>query len=376
MESYPTSPLRLRESTLKKTMLGSRSRAVFGAGCIWLCAASGARTVRAQPEGDASDELAGARATFAEALRDEEAKRFAAALEKFRRVRAVRDTAAVEYRMGTCYEGLGLGVDAYTAYREATRLGKDDPRNAEVVAASADRLHALDKHLASLTLSLPAEAPANTEVRVDDRAIPSASLQDAVVLEPGTHVVTALAPASTPSRSEIVLPEGAHVSLTIPLGRPAPPPPPPTAPVAPSAVPDGSAPSRQGDGSSAPASPGGTLQAAGWLAVAGGGALLVAGGVVWALRENDIGKLNGACPGGTCPPGSDEDGLTSTRNRALTEGPVAIGLGAVGALGLAAGAYLLWQASTNGGTSARSSSALVLPVVTQRGGGAALVGEF
>jgi hypothetical protein len=359
-------------------MLAPRRRAILGAGCLWLCVASGARAARAQSGGDASDELAGARATFAEALRDEEAKRFAAALEKFRRVRTVRDTAAVEYRIGTCYEGLGLGVDAYTAYREATKLGQDDPRSAEVVAASADRLHALDKHLASLTLSLPSEAPSATEVRVDDRALPVASLQEPVVLEPGTHVVTAVAPGMTPSRSEIVLPEGAHVSLTIPMGPPAPPPPPPpVAPASTNPMPEGDAPAHEADSLPGSASPSGTLRSAGWVAAVGGGALLVGGGVVWALRESDIGKLHEACPNGMCRAGSDESDLTATRNRALTEGPVAIALGAVGALALVSGAYLLWETRKDDRANTRGArKALVVPVLAQRGGGAAVVGEF
>ena len=355
-------------------MLGSRRLAVLGVGCLWLCAASGPRSARAQGEEEAADELAGARATFAEALRDEEAKRYSVALEKFRRVRAVRDTASVEYRIGTCYEGLGQAVDAYRAYREATKRGQDDPRSAEIVAASVDRLHALDKHLASLVLSLPADAPSNTEIRVDDRAVPGESLRESVVLEPGSHVVTAIAPGTAPSRSEIVLPEGAHVSLTVPLGHSAPAP--PAASAATSPLPQENALPRGAEASSASSASGGTLRMAGWLAVAGGGALLVAGGVVWFLRENDISKLNRACSQGICPPGSDPGDLTATRNHALTEGPVAGALGVAGAVVLAAGGYLLWQATQNAGGRAKSGAALVVPVVAQRGGGAALVGEF
>jgi hypothetical protein len=53
------------------------------------------------------DGLDAARKLFADALRDEENGDFVSALEKFGRVRSVRDTASIEYRVGTCYEGLG-----------------------------------------------------------------------------------------------------------------------------------------------------------------------------------------------------------------------------------------------------------------------------
>jgi hypothetical protein len=62
-------------------------------------------TTRAAPA--QSSDLDRARALFAEALSDQEAGRTAMALEKYRRVAEVRDTAQVEYRIGTCLEGLG-----------------------------------------------------------------------------------------------------------------------------------------------------------------------------------------------------------------------------------------------------------------------------
>src|ERR1700689_5468470 len=118
-----------------------------------------------------ADPLAPARALFAEALRDEDAQRFSDALQKFQRVRSVRDTAPIEYRIGACYEGLGQPLPALAAYREATLLGQGDPQSADVVTASLDRLQALAKHLARLTLVLPSPSPTDAQVRVDDRSI-------------------------------------------------------------------------------------------------------------------------------------------------------------------------------------------------------------
>jgi hypothetical protein len=101
-----------------------------------------------------------ARALFAEALQDEEAGRFAVALEKFERVRAVRDTASIEYRIASCHEGLGEPAEAYRAYDAAEALGRQDPQSADVVRAASARRDALAKQVAQLTLVTPSPPPA------------------------------------------------------------------------------------------------------------------------------------------------------------------------------------------------------------------------
>ena len=121
------------------------------------CALLGARAAWAQPS--EADRLAGARALFSEALRDEEAGRLSDALQKFERVREVRDTAPVEYRIGSCNEGLGKPVAAYVAYRDAIALGQDDANSLDVVRGALDRLDALGHHVARLILVLPEGAP-------------------------------------------------------------------------------------------------------------------------------------------------------------------------------------------------------------------------
>src|SRR5579859_4223112 len=177
-----------------------------------------ASVARAQPPGPAApDALAGARALFAEALRDEEAGRFGEALEKFERVRAVRDTASIEYRIGSCYEGLGQPVPAYRAYLSAQTLGAGDPQAADVSHAAAVRSDALARKLARLTLIMPNPAPTDAEVRIDDGVVATA---DPIPLAPGRHVVAATASGAVPFRSEIALAVGAQVALTVVLEPP------------------------------------------------------------------------------------------------------------------------------------------------------------
>ena len=62
-----------------------------------------------------AEELAAARKLCTEALLDERDQRYEIALAKFQRVRDVKDTAAVRYRIGACQEGLGKLRDAAAA---------------------------------------------------------------------------------------------------------------------------------------------------------------------------------------------------------------------------------------------------------------------
>jgi hypothetical protein len=87
------------------------------------------------------------------------------------------------------------------------------------------------------------------------------------------------------------------------------------------------------------------------------GAGLLAGATVvtLVLRASDVGKLNDACPGGACPV-SRQDELTSTRDRALMEGPLAAVFGGTALVAATVG-FIVWPWSKSktqvavGGTS-------------------------
>jgi hypothetical protein len=285
------------------------------------CALLGARVARAQPSD--ADRLPAARALFADALRDEEAGKFSDALDKFERVREVRDTAPVEYRIGSCQEGLGKPAAAYAAYREAIALGQDDASNLDVVRGALDRLDTLGRRVARLTLVLSPGAPADTEVQIDDGPVTRDAIRRPVPLEPGPHVVTAVAAGTPPFRGEIELPAGAQASMTVSIGSATAPAP---ADVSPTAG------SRSG------------RRTAGFI-VAGTGAALVAAAVILLVaREDDIATLDRACPTTVCPPGTNAGAVESTRARALVEGPLAAAFGGAGAAMAGLGAYLVLSA--------------------------------
>jgi hypothetical protein len=300
----------------------------------------------AQAPAPASDEpLAAARALFAEALRDEDAGRFKDALEKFERVRAVRDTASIEYRIGTCHEGLGEPAPAFSAYLVAQELGRTDPQSADVSRAASERIEGLSKQVARLTLVMPTPAPIHSEVRVDDAVVPPGAA--AIPLAPGRHVVSATADGAAPFRSETVLSEGSQISLSVVLD------PRTTTTPEPAATRE-----------DAPSS-------AGWLALGGGVALGAASAILLVARHDAIADLNRACPGGRCPAGADAGGLESTRSRALVEGPVGVACGAAGIALAALGVY--WIAV--GHRTARAGPAVaVVPWIEHDGAGLAFTG--
>jgi hypothetical protein len=115
-------------------------------------------------------ELGAARQLFAEALRAEKEKRFDVALDGFRRVREVRDTAPVEYRIGTCLEGLGRLPEAISAYTAAVRLSEGDAAAADVGAGSRERIDALSKLVPPPP---PAQAPPDSGPHPDEKPPPA-----------------------------------------------------------------------------------------------------------------------------------------------------------------------------------------------------------
>jgi hypothetical protein len=271
-------------------------------------------------EGDspAADPLAAGRTLFAEALADEAAGHWQVALDKFQRVKTVRDTAPVEYRIGTCHDGLGHLAPAYEAYRAAIALGAPDPSMADVVQAARVRLETLSKHVARLTLVVPAGADADLSVQVDLATFARDALGQPVALEPGTHEVVATADGRVVFRSEVTLPEGGQASLPIVLAARSSSPPSTDRPIAPDS----------------------SRHTLGWILVGTGAALLAGAGAALLLRHADIATLNSACPRGVCPADRESD-LESTRDRALAEGPVAAGLAAGGVAAAALGLYFV-----------------------------------
>jgi hypothetical protein len=302
------------------------------------------------------EDLTSARKLFAEAVADEEAKRYDTALEKFRRVAAVRDTANVRYRIATCLEALGRRAEALTSYEAAQRLGAGDRSSAEVARAAGEHATQLDRVVPRLSIVLPPGAPAGTEVRVDDTVVDPASLGQPLPLDAGRHTIAATAPGDLPFRTAVTLPEGGRLSIGVTLE-----------PI-PAVTPEGSA---RATGSGAPPPPPPPLPpaeshgppAGAWVAFGVGGALAAGSVISLALRQVNLTTLTHDCgppnsSGYDCPSSLGGE-VHSAHDAAAIEGPLGIGLAVGAAVSLGFGVWLLTTPPSNG--------VHVTPAVSPRG---------
>jgi hypothetical protein len=290
------------------------------------------------------DDLAAARKLFAEAVADEDAKLYETALDKFRKVAAVKDTANVRFRVASCLEALGRRPEALASYEAAKRLGAGDATAVDAVRAATDRAAQIDRALPRLTVLVPSNAPPSTVVQVDAATVDAAALHEGLPLEPGEHSVTATAPGDLPFRTGVTLAEGARVTITValeplPAPPPAMPPPPPTDQAA------------RRTSSGAPAGA--------WVAFSVGGVLAAGSIVSFALRASNLSTMNHDCQSTgsstlSCP-ASLSDTVNRARQAALIEGPLGIGLAAGAVVSAGLGVWLL---------ASQSGSVQVAPAVT------------
>lgn len=323
------------------------------------CLAGSVLGASPRAQAQSADELKAARELFQEAYKDEQEKRFEAALDKFQRVARVRESAAVRYRIASVLESMNRLRAARDAFRALAASKPSLAANEQEIATSAaDRANALDKRIPSLTLTLDGKPPADLKVSIDGAEVPTAALAGPQPLEPGEHVITASGTGVTPFESRVKLSEGGAVALTVPVGGRA-------GPVEPPPGGGPSAPSRGGDKTLA------------IVALGAGGVLLVTSAVLLAVREGDISDLDEACPGGACP-SSRRTELESTRDQASTFGPLGITAGILGLGAAGLGVYLLARrdggappAATGARTPARvAAPRLELVAAPLAGGGA------
>ena len=300
-----------------------------------------------------------ARRLFRDAVADEEAHRYDTALEKFRRVDQVKETANVRYRMATCLEALGRRAEALDNYERAARLGEEDKASADAVSASAARAAQLEPVVPRLSFQLPADPRPGLEVRVDDKKVDDAALKDPMALDPGHHTVDASAPGYAPFHTGVTLAEGARVSISVALDPAAPVPPPspvpPPAPAEPAPV--------------APASP----PVAGIVALGLGGVLAAGSILSFILRGSNVASLEGCnqVRGVYQCPESDRGAYDAAK----IEGPLGIGLAAGAAIAVGLGVWLVVAPPSRAASSASASGALyVAPAVGPGLGGLVVAG--
>lgn len=314
----------------------------------------------AQTEAD----LTAARQLFSDALSDQNAHRYDAALDEFQRVAAVKDTANVRYRIATCLEALGRRAEALTNYEQAIKLGEAEKAAGAVVSAASAKAAELDRTVPRLAIVVPPDAPSGTEVRVDDSPIDRTALGDPLPLDPGHHTIAATAPGRTPFQTGVTLPEGGRMSITVtlePLPSPATMTPTAAASAAPSPAP-----------ASVPVAPpdttAGRTPTGAYVLLGAGGVLAVGSIVSLLLRQSNLNTLSNDCKtlasGSLSCPQARAGEVNDARHGAQIEGPLGLGLAGGAVVALGAG---IWMIATSH-PAAPSAGVRVAPVLTNTGG--------
>jgi hypothetical protein len=295
--------------------------------------------------------LAAARATFADGVTDESAKRYEAALEEFRQVATVRETANVRYRIASCLEALGRRADALASYETAVRIGTGDASSAEAVEEARERAARLDRVVARLTLSFSAPPPAGAEVRVDETLVDPKAVGDAIRLDAGPHSVMATAPGAPPFRTAVTLLEGSRLTLAVDLQ--------------PFAGADMAASGSRARG-------GRSASVGGYVAFGMGAALAVGSVVSLVLRASSLGTLERDCSGTgntlSCPQSRSAE-INGAHDAAQIEGPLGIGLGLGAAVAVGLGVWLMVTASPDGTLASSHQSVRLGAMLVSHGGG-------
>ncbi len=261
----------------------------------------------------------------------------------------MKDTANVRYRIASCLEALGRRAEALGNYEAAAKLAEQE-KVADVLKVAAEHAADLDRQVPRLSVVLPTNAPAATEVRVDDAPVDRSSLAG-MLLDVGHHTIRATAPGDSPFETAVTLPEGGRVSISVVL----------TPAAAPPGQPPGQTPGQgpsgpPGDGEKNPPVTSHPSHVGAWIAIGVGGALAVGSVVSLVLRQSNISTINNDCPNlGACDPKFSPQ-VQDARSAAQWQGPLAIGLGAGAVVGLGISAAWLLAASPSRIPSARGPS--------------------
>jgi hypothetical protein len=270
-----------------------------------------------------ADEVSPDKSVAAQALFDE-AKRLmqkgdaTAACPKFEESEKLEPGIGTKLNLASCYEHVGRTASAWVLYLE---VESETRRNGQIERQTMahDRAAALEPKLSHVTVEVPAASRApGLVVERDGVPIGSAQWGLSIPVDPGVHVVRALAPEKQAWQSNVsVAADASAQTVTIPLLQNR------------AALPSTLQPAPPADRAQRNAAIVG-------LSLGGVGVLV---GTVFGLRavsKNNSSNEDGRCQGNACT----QDGVT-LRNQARTAGTVSTVAFAIGGAALATGFILL-----------------------------------
>jgi len=285
-------------------------------------------------------EVAAARELFEEGLKLEDKGQWVEALERFRKVAAVKTTPQVRFHVALCLENTGKLVDALVEFQRAQTDAEKEGATS-VVSASAKHVADLKDRIPRVVVTAPTVD--GLTITIDGIAVTTSLVGSAIPLDPGKHTIVVSAPKHSSFTKDIELVERGKtlaVDAVLPatVDKPAAPAPPPPTP-----------PSEERPTKASDAGPGPWP----WIIGGVGVAALAGGGLMYVLRQGTIDDLASVCgpDRAQCP--EDKRDLAERGRAYTTWGNVMLG---VGALGVATSAVLFVIApSADSSKAARTS---------------------
>jgi hypothetical protein len=300
---------------------------------------------------------------------------WAEALVRFQRAASVstRTSPQIAFYVGSAESHVGKLVAAQVDLRRAIDLART-AGNTRVLDAAQAELPELEARTPTVSITVKGAA-APTGLAIDGAALGVAALGAPVPLDPGDHVIVVELPSGRVSKS-VTLVERQRATLAIDA--------PEAAPTAGMGSAAGASPSDASSSAAARSTAGGeagehaagTRKTLAVVALAAGGASLVAAGVFYGLSRSAYSPVSDACPSSPCtvPSGSP---LPSEYQDAQTKQTVSIVLAGAGAAVAATGLVLLLTGGTGAAAPAQpATSARLVPWLGAGSAGAAVGGAF
>jgi hypothetical protein len=145
---------------------------------------------------------------------------FVTALDRFQRAESLYKVPSIAVMVARCLARVGRVVEAVDKYEETLRMPLDPSAPEAFQRAVADataEVEGVRARVARLELRVPAGAPPELEVLLDERPLPKALLGVPTPVNPGVHRIAAHAPGREPYRYDVDLAEGARQAVEITL---------------------------------------------------------------------------------------------------------------------------------------------------------------
>ncbi len=279
----------------------------------------------------AAQDIASAEALFDRGLADMKAGRYETGCKAIAESQRLDPRAGTLFTLATCEAEWGHIATAFSRYGDYLAVyeslpAEKKPLQGDRPAVATEQRAKLGPDVPQLTLTLQKGAPAGTVVKRDGEIVGEAALGIALPVDPGEHVVTAVAPNGASIERRITLQKREKKDLTLDLG--------PAALAAKTSAPShaetamGSPPLPVDPPAAGPSG----RRVATYVVGAAGIVGLVAGGVLGALTAVQKGTIDAHCGAGI---GSQDD--TACDKTGIDAAAAARGLGLGSTIALAAG---------------------------------------